>query len=357
MKDEDEIKQLLIAELEKFCREMEGKARSGKEHKKEKKFQEKTMKLCRKVNRLNDSVAILQDGIIKCVSPGRQAREDCTISAYIFSRVLALNKQYTSGGSVWACVEFEIFDKEGEKKFVELKRNLILHEGRPAELLIIHDVTDRKESEKKLNSLLKEKDIMMREIHHRVKNNMQIISSLLRLQSRRLKNQKIIEMFRASQTRIRSMVLIHENLYQSENLTEIDFGRYIKNLGAYLFHTYKVDANRLKFNINTEHVFLEIDAAIPLGLIVNELVSNSLRHAFPDGRKGEIGVSIRLDNTGKIFLEVSDTGVGMTQGWDFRRAKTLGMQLVKILVTQIGGAIELRRDGGTAFAISFYETK
>lgn len=358
MKEKDIKEQWFIDELEKLCRRLEGKKKSGAVFKRiDKGILDDTEKPFRQVDRQNDGIAIIQDGLIKFVNPGSAAKSGDTMSAYVLFKVLELYRKYIAGGEVTSNVELEILNKKGEKNFLKLNMNLIPYRGKLAELIIIHDVTGSKELEEKLILSLKEKEAMMRELHHRVKNNMQIISSLLRLQSRHLKNQKIIEMFRASQTRIRSMALVHEKLYISENLARINFVRYIENLGAYLFHSYKVDMSRVKFIVNAEDIFLEIKTAIPLGLIVNELVSNSLRHAFPDGRKGEIAVSIRFNKRSEIILEVSDTGVGVTEKWDFHRAKTLGMQLVADLVKQIDGAIELKRDRGTAFTVSFHEAK
>jgi len=356
MIDEDKIKQQLIAEMEKFCREIEGKAKSEAEYKKEvKKLQERTVKPCRQVDQRNGGIAIIQDGIIKCVSPGWEAIDGYTISAYILSRVLDLYKQYTTEEDVQSSVELEILNKEGEKIFIELNRSLIPYEGKPAELLIIHDITDRKKIEKKLKLSLKEKEVMMREIHHRVKNNMQIMSSLLRLQSRHFTNRKIIELFRASQTRIRSMALIHEKLYQSENLSKIDFVRYIETLAVYLFHSYKVDMNRVRLNVKAKDVFLGINTAIPLGLVVNELVSNSLRHAFPGEKEGEICIQIHMNKKGRFLLKVMDTGVGIPEGLKIHETKTLGMQLVTDLTKQLEGIIEVSQKGGTVVKISFRE--
>lgn len=358
MKDKNKTSQCFIDELENFGQRMEGRKKFGAEYKQiDKKIQGSVGKPFRLADRQNDGIAIIQDGLIKYVNPGSVAKDGNTMSAYVLFKVLDLYRQYFAGGEVASNVELEILNKKGEKKFLEMNMNLIPYKGRPAELIIIHDVTGSKELEEKLKLSLKEKEVMMKELHHRVKNNMQIISSLLRLQSRRFTNQNIVEMFRASQARIRSMALVHEKLYQSASLAKIDFALYIKALTAYLFHSYKIDMNRVKLTVNAKDVCLKMNTAICLGLIVNELVSNSLRHAFPDGRKGEIGVDIRFDKKGKIFLEVSDTGVGMTEGWDFRRAKTLGMQLVTDLVKQIEGAIELKRKRGTAFAISFHEAK
>jgi PAS domain S-box-containing protein len=358
MKAGDKTNQMFINELEKLCKRMEGWEKSETEYKhRKKKLRDRIERPFRHVDQQNNGIAIFQDGHIKYVNPGLTAKSANTLSANLLFRALDLYKQYHSSGDVLSNAEFEILNKKGKKKFLELNVNLIPYEGKPAELIIIHDITGNKELEKQLQLSLKEKEVLMREIHHRIKNNRQIMSSLLRLQSRHFTNQKIIEMFRSSQSRIRSMALIHEKLYQSENLAKIDFERYLDTLCVYLFHSYKVDMNRVKFIVDAKDIFLGINTAVPLGLIVNELVSNSLRHAFPDGRKGEICVSIRLDKKGKFLLEVIDTGIGIPEEWNHRKTKTLGMQLVTDLAKQIYGVFELRREEGTKFRIMFYEAK
>jgi two-component sensor histidine kinase len=218
---------------------------------------------------------------------------------------------------------------------------------------ILRDVTDRKQAEERIKSSLHEKDVLLREIHHRVKNNMQIISSLLRLQSRLIGDDKLKEMFKESQNRIRSMALIHEKLYQTEDFARINFAEYIRSLTVHLFHTYKVNPNVVRMNTDVERVFLDINKAIPCGLIINELVSNSLKHAFPDNKKGEICIRLSSNKQKKTKLTVSDNGVGLPKSVNFSEPETLGLQLVSDLVNQIEGTIRLVRTKGTSFHISF----
>ncbi len=219
-----------------------------------------------------------------------------------------------------------------------------------SKVVVLRDVTDRKRSEK-IKQSLKEKEILLQEIHHRVKNNIQVICSLLNLQSRHIKDKKYAEMLKESQDRIKSMGLIHEKLYKSESLANIDFSEYIKDLTQSLLRSYGVSADNIALKIEG-NVCLGIDTAIPCGLIINELVSNSLKHAFPD-RKGEITVSLRSDN-GCIELIVSDDGVGIPDDIDFRTTESLGLHLVTILAEdQLGGTITLDRTAGTAFHVTF----
>ena len=182
---------------------------------------------------------------------------------------------------------------------------------------------------------------------------MQIISSLLRLQSRVIGDDRLQEMFKESQNRIRTMALIHEKLYQTEDFARINFAEYIRSLTVHLFHTYKVNPNIIRMNTDVKNVFLDINKAIPCGLIINELVSNSLKHAFPDNKRGEVCIRLSSDGQNKTKLSVSDTGIGMPIDVNFREPETLGLQLVSDLVKQIEGTIRLDRTKGTAFHISF----
>ncbi|MEA2006145.1 MAG: histidine kinase dimerization/phosphoacceptor domain -containing protein, partial [Acidobacteriota bacterium] len=218
---------------------------------------------------------------------------------------------------------------------------------------IYRDITEHKQAEDKIKASLKERDVMLKEIHHRVKNNMQIISSLLRLQSRSIKDHEMLEIFKECQNRIRSIALIHETLYQSKDLARINFSDYINRLTTHLFAIYRERASGINFNLNVGEVHIDINRAIPCGLVISELVSNSLKHAFPGARKGQIIVKMNMNKKGRYTLIVSDTGVGLPECLDFRQPETLGLQLVNDLVNQIGGTIELDREGGTIFTIIF----
>jgi PAS domain S-box-containing protein len=219
----------------------------------------------------------------------------------------------------------------------------------------VRDITERKKTEDRLQSSLEEKEVLLREVHHRVKNNMQVISSLLNLQSRQVRDRQVIEMFKESQRRIRSMALIHERLYQSSDFSHIEFAQYIRNLATHLFHSYQVDASRVRLRIEAEEVLLNINTAIPCGLIVNELISNALKHGFPEGKSGELAVDLRRADGEGYILRVKDDGVGFPEGLDFRKTETLGMQIVNTLASQIDASIELARNVGTEFTIRFQE--
>ena len=204
-----------------------------------------------------------------------------------------------------------------------------------------------------LETALKEKEVLLGEIHHRVKNNMEIVSSLLELQSADPVDERALQLLRSCQTRIKSMALIHEKLYQSEDLANVDFGEYLRSLVADLYNLYGVRSDHVKLKINVNHILLGIDSAIPSGMIINELVSNSLKHAFPADRHGEISIAFRPDDDSQYRLTVSDNGVGFPDGLDFRNTKSLGLRLVNALTAQLNGTIEVDRSGGTAFKITF----
>lgn len=204
----------------------------------------------------------------------------------------------------------------------------------------------------KIESSLKEKEVLLKEIHHRVKNNLQIISSLLNLQSGYIKDKDSIEIFKESQNRVRSMALIHEKLYQSKDMSQIDFSEYVSELVSNLFSSYSLNSALITLHQNINDILLEIDIAINLGLIINELVSNAFKHAFPEGRKGNLYISIKKDEH-KYELIIEDDGIGFSSEIDFRKTESLGLQLIITLVEQIGGEIFLFSDNGTKFVIKF----
>jgi len=201
----------------------------------------------------------------------------------------------------------------------------------------------------------KTKQLLLKEIYHRVKNNLQIVISLLNLQSQKTKDQKVIEIFKDSQNRIKSMALIHEKLYKSKDLAGINFKEYINDLVNNLFRSYGINSSRIIPKIDIEDTIMNLDTATPCGMIVTELVSNSLKHAFPAERKGDILIKLTSDNKGMFKLVVQDNGIGFPEDINFHKTDTLGMQLVTSLVGQIKGTIELVKNNGTEFSIVFKE--
>lgn len=219
--------------------------------------------------------------------------------------------------------------------------------------LLKQEVRDRQQAEQQIKASLKEKEVLLKEIHHRVKNNLQVISSLLKLQCSSIKDKHTLAIFRESQNRVESMALIHEQLYQSKNLSCIDFADYIRNLVANLFCAYELSANAINFKINVNQVLLDINAAIPCGLIVNELVANSLKYAFSVTQTGKIAINFSSTKDSNFTLFVRDDGVGFPTNVDFKNPETLGVQLVNALTEQLEGEIELKSEHGTEFKITF----
>lgn len=222
---------------------------------------------------------------------------------------------------------------------------------------VYDDITERKRAEEQIKTSLKEKEILLSEIHHRVKNNMQVIISLLRLRAEKIEDKKYADMFKEGEDRIRSMSLVYEQLYQSNDFANIDFGEYIKNLANGLFTFYGVDTNKVKLNIEIKDVLFDLENAIPCGLIINELVSNSLKHAFPQNKEGHIAIDLQTINEDELELTVSDDGVGIPEDLDIEQTDTMGLNLVKVLAGhQLDGKIDLDRTDGTQFNIKFKRT-
>lgn len=205
-----------------------------------------------------------------------------------------------------------------------------------------------------INQLLEDKDMLMKEIHHRVKNNLTIMSSLLSLQSRYIKDEETRKIFKESQDRARTMALIHERLYRSGDLKRIDFGDYIRTLSKDLYRSYVGSEQEIDLKLDLEEHMLNINTTIPLGLILNEVVTNSMKYAFPDGKSGQIRINFyQIDKN--YVLEVSDDGVGFPEDINLDGTDSLGMQLINSLSSQINAEVELKRSPGTTFRIKFLE--
>jgi PAS domain S-box-containing protein len=217
---------------------------------------------------------------------------------------------------------------------------------------ITFNITDKYLSEEKLKTSLKEKEVLLKEVHHRVKNNLQVISSILNLQSTYVKDDNTLYILRECQNRIKSMAFIHEALYQNKQFAEIPFDEYLIMLVKNLFHSYSIDHAHVRLNFDVERVFLNIDTSIPCGLIVNELVSNAFKYAFPGKKQGFIFISLKKQND-DVTLIIKDNGIGLANEIDFRNTESLGLQLVVTLVEQIGGQIKLDSSNGTKFEITF----
>lgn len=252
-------------------------------------------------------------------------------------------------------VEINYLRRDGSIFIGEINSTMLQDaDGKPQAIIeICRDITDRKKTEEKIKTSLKEKEVLLQEIHHRVKNNLQVISSLLYLQSKALVDEKVQTVFQECQHRVRSMSLVHEKLYQSKNLAQINFIEYISDLVRHLYHSFSVSQDRIKFKLEGDGILLDIDTAIPCGLIVNELVSNSIKYAFPNGNVGEIKIILDTLNEHYYKLTIGDDGVGLPKTFDLKKSTTLGLKLVNTLVDQLGGKIEVSQDAGVRFEIIF----
>ncbi|MFT3884457.1 MAG: histidine kinase dimerization/phosphoacceptor domain -containing protein [Flavobacteriales bacterium] len=258
--------------------------------------------------------------------------------------------------------EVEVRGQSGRSLWVETFLNPILVDGAVTEIsCLAYGITDRKEAQRKLLESLHEKEVLLKEVHHRVKNNLQIISSILNLQSSYVEDDpRMLELLRDSQDRIRSMSFIHESLYQTKNFSHIDLADYIDGLSRNLMMSYSL-SGKVGLEKDLEPVRLGLDQAIPCGLILNELISNALKHAFPDAAAGTIHITLR-EKDDRVQITIADDGKGLPEGFDEERDANLGLQLVRTLIGQLDGHIE-RKPGsgkslrGAAYFITFGRIK
>lgn len=242
--------------------------------------------------------------------------------------------------------------RDGTEVPIEIGLNPLRAGGVVHVLASIIDITQRKRGEDLLRASLQEKETLLREIHHRVKNNMQVVSSLLSLQISNVDEPRYRAMFEECQARVRTMALIHEKLYATGNLASLDCGDYVRELAQMLVRSYAQRRADIRLQLDVESVFLDIQTAIPVGLILNELVTNSLKHAFPDGAGGAIRIALHCDATGRCALSVCDDGRGVPLG-AATSARGLGLRMVRGLVRQLDGALVRLPGPGTAFRVDF----
>ncbi|MFA6110438.1 MAG: PAS domain S-box protein [Candidatus Latescibacterota bacterium] len=248
-----------------------------------------------------------------------------------------------SGDYRWAsCSLFPIYEEPGDEQV----NRISMYQ------MVIQDVTERKHVEDVVRDSLREKEVLLKEIHHRVKNNLQVISSLLHLQSADLKDESIRQIFSDSQHRIASMALIHEALYNSSDLARIDFAAYSQTLVQNLLDSFGISSAEIELELSIRSAPLTLDRAIPLGLIINELVSNSFKHAFPAGRRGRVAIGFEAPEGERFVLRVGDDGVGLPAAIDPERSPSLGLRLVQTLASQLRCRVELDRTAGTTFTFT-----
>ena len=304
------------------------------------------------------------DAFFRHVHPGDRAYVDNTFKHALNGRKDALNGRLFN-------IDFRIISADGVERIVNEKCKVVFDEENNSVRIngIVRDITERERAEEALAKLEKTR---IKELHHRIKNNLQVISSLLGLQAEKFSDAKVLEAFKESQNRVISMALIHEELYKGGKIETLDFADYLRKLAADLFSSYNLRNDNVSLNVDLEHIYLDTDTAIPLGIIVNEMVSNSLKHAFSNRVKGEIGINLKKaenfavnkessgvengckeGNSFQYILRVADNGKGIPEEIDFRATDSLGFQLISLLVGQIDGCVELRRDQGTEFTIRF----
>jgi PAS domain S-box-containing protein len=240
--------------------------------------------------------------------------------------------------------------KDGSEYPVEIHLQLVEQGNSKVFLAVVLDLTERKKTEQILTASLKEKETLLKEIHHRVKNNLQIIYSLINLQCSSTTDEKVVGILKESQNRIRSMALIHEKLYQHNDLSRIDFSDYLNDLVISLSNTYRMNTEEIKTIIDAENVYLSIDIAISLGLCVTELITNSYKYAFPGGMGGEVTLKLRSENK-NLLLTVSDNGIGLPEEFDIHTSESLGLKIVSTLVDQHYGKLKVNRKNATEFKI------
>ena len=272
-----------------------------------------------------------------------------------FPALFGAIEQAGRNGESSARLEYRFRHADGRYIWIESQAMIMVDDaGRYAGAVFSsRDISARRQAEDALRASLREKDVLLKEVHHRVRNNMQVISSLLNHQARLITDPAVLSMFQESQNRIRSIALVHEKLYRSSDLSRIDFADYIESLVVHLFHTLQADAGRITFHPALTPVEVDVTTAIPLGLIVNELVMNALEHAFPQSRRGEIVIRMEKTAEGSLRLEIADDGIGLPPDFDPARASSLGWQIVLMLVEQIGGTFAVRGEGGTTVTIVF----
>jgi PAS domain S-box-containing protein len=251
--------------------------------------------------------------------------------------------------------EVDILDKNNRKVHLEVFLNPIFEKDKVIEVSgIAHNITEKKQTQQKIEASLKEKEVLLREVHHRVKNNMQVVSSILNLQSSYVSDEYALALLKESQNRIKTMAIIHESLYQNKSFSSVNFSEYVRTLVTNIIHSYSQSKEKIKVELNLENVILPLDSSIPAGLILNELVTNSIKHAFPGTRIGTITLDLKCEEN-LVFLELKDNGVGFKDSVSFQNSHSLGLQLVNTLIEQIDGKYEFKseKDIGTEIKVTF----
>jgi PAS domain S-box-containing protein len=268
--------------------------------------------------------------------------------------IQVINKNYDLAfNGQAASFEIETIDKTKKKIYLDVFLNPIKENNKIVEVSgIAYNITDKKINQQKIEQALKEKEVLLKEVHHRVKNNMQIISSILNLQAAHLKEESTINLLKKCQNRINTMAFVHESLYQNKSLTEINFSKYINSLAKNLFQSFSDSSSKIKLLLNLNDINLNLDSSIPAGLIINELITNAIKHAFLTANEGEICLNLYNKN-GKMYFIIKDNGIGLPENFDIKTTKTLGLQLVLALINQLGAEIKFKSQSQIGTEVSF----
>ena len=252
---------------------------------------------------------------------------------------------------------YRIFRKDGDIRWVESRIVPVLNNSGKLVRLdgIVSDITNRIRAQMEISNSLQEKELLLKELNHRVKNNLQVISSLLKLQVAQVKDIELHQLFMDTQNRVKSMSFIHECLFQTNIQSDIKFSDYLKKLINHLFIVYGFDKRSVNYKINADNIYLNIDTAVPCGLLVNEVVSNSLKYAFPGNHHGEIDVNFAIEKDHIYNLKIRDNGIGLSQDLINNNNGSLGIKLINTLVKQLDGKIEINSNSGTEYKITFSE--
>ena len=313
-----------------------------------------------------EAIIVAQDGRLKFANAAGEAllgyareeiasrRFDEFVHLDDRSMVLDRYRSRMQGLEAPSSYSFRIVNRSGDTRWVQISAVMIEWEGRPATLNFLSDITERQRVDEQLRAALREKETLLRELYHRTRNNMQVISSMLELQAAGVDDPVVQRIVQETRNRIRAMALVHEKLYRSQSLSTIRLDEYIVELVGLLQSTYQVTSNRIALAFDVEPVSTSIDVAMPCSLMVNELVSNALTHAFPGKRAGEIRVSLHREGSGSLVLEVSDDGVGQPAGFNWRETETLGLQtVVAIGEHQLQGSVTFEAGRGVTCRVCF----
>lgn len=325
----------------------------------EKRYRELFINLSDAIIIVNENNDILEMNPAASNLFGLQLKKDRIINLYDFiekkdiKKTIEKSKELKVKGEIKG-LEIDIVDAKARKKTVELSSNAVYIDGVfKGSRDILRDITENKSINNELRNSLSQKEVLLKEVHHRVKNNLQVISSILNLQSSYVDDKKTLDILKESQNRVKSMSLIHENLYRTKDFNKINFSEYIEKLTKNMIHSYQYSENNISLVLDLDDVLLSIDISIPCGLIINELFSNALKYAFPNKKAGAIFISVKQQSNKKIQIIVEDNGIGYTKGLDSEKEGSLGMLLVRTLIEQIDGKIELLKHRGTKYLITF----